>query len=436
MSNQEERDRLLQTDWREKVIPELGADSWIKVYAFSNSNFPEPYSIYCGLLPNDNVEDALTTNEWDLHVGRTGPARIESFGKGSEPNQLIYDRFGLGDHNTEPLVHLRTFHQLKPKSLEIAEEFRFFHNLFHERGSDSYVKIDDAGNDIEVVRTIGEAVQIRRKELREFLAIKNMSLALYFEKKYFSIHLLEDLGIEEIDDVVRLPDATYHYWVRDYQWASVREYSAWSGVCGKKIVHFMAPTNSDALPWSDDGEDEHELFIIGVDSNDKPIRCSPKGIRYEQEIEVVDSLGNSVKAWYLTPIFFERVVLNKYYSEPSKYNVEDGHVWCGGLWALRMDNNLDDYVIVFLGDLANELPVKEQSHWKHHNVPPQGGLSRTGYRRNILAEWAEAEDSALRFRVAYSRYFKMLAQEDGMGSLQATSRGRLTSLEHVAPPIN
>jgi hypothetical protein len=37
---------------------------------------------------------------------------------------------------------------------------------------------------------------------------------------------------------------------------------------------------------------------------------------------------------------------------------------------LRADVNNDDYVAVFLGDLA-DLPIKEQLYWKSFNIPPR-----------------------------------------------------------------
>lgn len=64
------------------------------------------------------------------------------------------------------------------------------------------------------------------------------------------------------------------------------------------------------------------------------------------------------------------MVLKKYYEDPEKYNVTDGYLSCGGLWGLRMDNDLISTVMVFLGDLGQTLSAKEQKHWKTFNIPP------------------------------------------------------------------
>lgn len=60
---------------------------------------------------------------------------------------------------------------------EICEEFRLFHRLYHDRKSDQYLKIDDDGNEDLVAVVEPDHVQIRLKELRQFLAIvENQSL--------------------------------------------------------------------------------------------------------------------------------------------------------------------------------------------------------------------------------------------------------------------
>ena len=96
-------------------------------------------------------------------------------------------------------------------------------------------------------------------------------------------------------------------------------------------------------------------------------------------------------------------MLEKYYSEPSKYSVEDGHIWCEGLWGIRLDNSQSEYVIVLLGDLGRDLPEKEQAHWKHYNVAPDGPVSDTALKRWYLGEFADPEDSALVFQQSFQQ---------------------------------
>lgn len=54
-----------------------------------------------------------------------------------------------------------------------------------------------------------------------------------------------------------------------------------------------------------------------------------------------------------------------------------------------MDNDHEDKVIVFLGDLGRDLPRSEQRYWRSFNIRPEGGLSKTCLNRSFLAEFAD-----------------------------------------------
>ena len=49
---------------------------------------------------------------------------------------------------------------------------------------------------------------------------------------------------------------------------------------------------------------------------------------------------------------------------------------------MKIDNHHDDKVVVWLRELCF-LPYKEQLHWQSHNIPPEGHLSETYFKRNI-----------------------------------------------------
>ncbi|MBV8736237.1 MAG: hypothetical protein JO007_03080 [Alphaproteobacteria bacterium] len=108
------------------------------------------------------------------------------------------------------------------------------------------------------------------------------------------------------------------------------------------------------------------------------------------EKELADYFGKNPGApHYLTPVWFTREVLRKYYDHPDKYTVEDAYLRCGSLWGLRMDNDLPDHVVVYLGDLGH-LAFQEQLYWKSFNIRPASDrTSETHYRRSFLAEFAD-----------------------------------------------
>ena len=166
----------------------------------------------------------------------------------------------------------------------------------------------------------------------------------------------------------------------------------------KKIIRGFPPEKSGLYPFEQAARKQYEEFIICVDEDDRHVYYT------SDPDKLANHFGANLDApQYVTPVFFERKVLQKYYNEPSKYVVDDGHLFCGNTWSLRMDNSHDSYVIAFLGDLGRDLPSKEQAHWKLHNVPPDGHVSDTYIKRSFLGEFTEPEDRAILFTDAYER---------------------------------
>jgi hypothetical protein len=54
-----------------------------------------------------------------------------------------------------------------------------------------------------------------------------------------------------------------------------------------------------------------------------------------------------------------------------------------------------------LGDLGRDLTYKEQLHWRAHNIPPEGGVSETYYKNQILAQFADSDRPEHLFRQRY-----------------------------------
>lgn len=141
---------------------------------------------------------------------------------------------------------------------------------------------------------------------------------------------------------------------------------------------------------------EYEAFIIDLDGDGNQVRhtCDPDHLS--------NSFGKNRDAPnYLTPVFFTRDVLNKYYANPNRYRVEDSYLGAGSSWGLRMDNALRDHVAVFLGDLGSDLPHREQQYWRAYNIVPAGQMSETAIRRSFLGEWADSGRIEDRFIAAY-----------------------------------
>lgn len=395
------------TDHAQHVETTLGTETWVTVYEYTTADL-ETVSHFCALTTAADVEEALQNPSWDLRIGSGGPGFV-FFGDG----EWEYLPTGEDERPIEAFIHCRDFHGIRPNYMEVSEQFRLLFNLFEDKRTGNLIAFDDNADEIEVVRTSPKKIQVLGKYLRDYLAARNMVMLLFFEFDRWNAKALEELGAEEARGEKQTEDLQYSWWVSSDH--SIEGKKTYARLMGKKVISGTPEYKPSLLCGRED--QEYEDFIIGVDTAGKKVMFT------SDEEQLANYFGKNFGApHYLTPVFFRKSVLNKYYNDP-KYSIEDGHLFCGGFWSLRLDNNHTDYVIVFLGDLGH-LANAEQLYWKSFNVAPDGGLSRVAFRRGMLGEWADAEEPALTFKSSYSRFreawnksqgwdlFKSLAPED------------------------
>lgn len=405
MATQNELDHLLQTDWREQVIPNLGSNHWLIAYLYTDHDELNWKKIHLGLIPNAEADAAIESHDWLFDQFDFEPCVRVNLRYQSGTPAFQYSRFGFAPNNMEPLIMERYTGNPETRSIELAEEFRMFHNLYVDKSGAQFRMTDDSGNEVTVVKWSQHFVQVRRQELREFAAAKNMSMIFHYIQYTGVYSSLSDLSISDSLSVEKDTEFTYLFQVDDWRGRGNSSYQSSSYLKGKaikrmshsqiqRIAKRFLPTNTD--------DRDHEKFIIGVDNNDNHIMCSPTGISHSTSKSIQDSAGNTITVSYATPVFFKPSVIEKYKRQSSRYTLGDGFVQCGGFWSLRADTNRGDYVIALIGDLKS-LPSSEQSYWKSFNVEPDGSVSRTWYQRNVKAQFTDPEDSSLRFKDAYER---------------------------------
>ena len=322
--------------------------------------------VFSSLVPLKRKDEVLSTFSSDY----SWPGRIGELG--------FYSAYG----EVEPIILPRGFYGVKPGYQEICEEFRLFHNLYYDKISDCYFKIDEAGSETKVATADAGKVEVRLKEIREFLAHKEMYLCLQLDSTESSDNALEELGVSE---EVRSGGKGLLRWRLGYG-SFVNTFSSLRG------IRLIAPFPQKPLMMFSE-QIEYAEFIIGIDNAGNEIKhtCNP---------ESIDKGDGSLA--YLTPVVFNRSVLDKYIDQPSKYSVDGHGVGCAGLWYLRMDNDRDDdKVIVWLGDLSHLPTYEEQLHWRAHNIASDARLSDTAFKTQILAEWSELNRTEHVFQKAY-----------------------------------
>lgn len=402
------RARIMQVE-RRRSIDTLFEEPWVVLYRYRGEE-----AWYSALLTSDRVPEALDDSGWDICWSSWRPSVARSL-NGEIPT-LKYMRFP--EEGVEPIVLLR-HPDAKPLLIEVAEELRLFLDLFPDPEGNLY-RLTETGHEEIVICIDKDEVRILNAPLRQYICARQMHLAIYFDHHAFFPEYKAN-PLPESDRFVEVKQA-------DRRWffgASDGSGSVVSRICGKRL---LAPE-----PLLDRRQPQGATidleFIIGCDAVGHPIfhSCNPDDLNnYFQK--------NPGMPQYLTPVHFRRDVLNHYLHDPRRYSVEDGLLRCGSHWSLQIDNDHSDRVIVFLGDLGRDLPAAERYHWRAHNIPPEGTLSKTAWARSFAARPADAQLPEIRFKVAYERLKEAWTAAHGWPLFRPLAPGDSHLLKRVHVP--
>jgi len=338
--------------------------------------------VYIGLVRGDIADKCLDDASWTVSKGDGLTGFTMRWENGEKRTEYSYDPVS---GKSWPLVIHRIFHGLEEDQCDLLEEFRLFHNLWHDRRSDSYSKILNDGTKQKVVfRDQSGAMLVDTAAIRKFCAARDLKILLQVD----SVESFDVLQVEKSEEIAESGLYARRHITND----SISGKPAFGRLWGKRLINALPIEKCGVWPYED--EKTYETFIIGTrnDGSDTVFTSDPD--------ELADYFGkNSGKPHYLTPVHFRKEVLTKYFEKPSLYAVEDGYLRCGSMWSLRMDNDHDEKVVVFLGDLGRDLPETEQRYWRSFNMRPDGGLSETCFKRSFLAQFADPSnpDLAIKF---------------------------------------
>jgi hypothetical protein len=369
---------ILQEDVIRDYIPSIGMQQWQVIYQ-STEPSPDTFTVFSALVPRARLSVALSHESWDLSIGDELPGLNQS-GKAKK-------------NDIRPLVIFRHFHDAWSSYLEICEEFRHFHDLAEDRERGTFLAFDESGYPIEVIRLQPKRAEISLSYLLQFLTATHLHLALFFDVRRFSLIALED--IPEAERQLQYTDDRSCY-LRHVGLSFNPSFRTFSRVVGKVVIAAPPVEKRRKRPFRERKSDPEISFVIGV---------NPDGTLREFT-SYADKLSNYFGAnpdapHYLTPVYFRKQVLSKYYADPDRYSISDGELACLDLWSLSIDNDHSTHVNAFLGDLGKALPYHERLHWKQFNVPPEGDISDTNFRRSFLGEFAPPEAADLVFRSEY-----------------------------------
>ncbi len=402
-------------------IDELGCGDWTILYEYHDAT-ESTRCTYSALLSSAQVANALNQNGWGLSIGHGVPGFSTRYDDGVEVT--TYDRFGMS--GVEPILYVRDFHGIKPRQFDLSEEFRLFHNLYHDRRNDRYIHVDDRGNEVVAAEVTPARVRVLTRLLRQYMAARQLALALLFDHR---AKAGVDVGVAKStipSTKVATADRCYSLHVGEI------DNRPFSRLIGKKIIMPPPVTQSGVWPYQSERTEKHAEFIIDAAEDGSPIMhsCDP------------DALANYFGAnedapHYLTPVWFTRTVLARYYDDPNKFSVKDGYLRCGSLWGIQIDNNLPDHVVVYLGDLGRDLEYQEQLYWKTFNVTPGGRQpSETNFRRSFLAQFADPSAPDLMFKQIYTQLIEAWTETFGWPIFRPLHEGDAHIVKQLRVPIS
>ncbi len=398
-----DRERLSQENMMDTLQRRLKLTDMVTVFQVTDEeSFQERDHFVCSaLLPSchmENVEEVLALSGY-LHRNEAGlPSSVSQYEEKTKEKCPKYLRYG-NEHGVEPLVLRRHFSGLHKDYIEMSEEFRHFHNLYYDRKNARYIKINHQGNGevVAIIERNPEQVKIRMKEIRQFLAVKDMHLAVQFIYREFSALTLAKLRLKED---TRNSREELFWW--EFSYANLPPIltgkRAFSTLAGVRLISPLPKERSGFPEFSPRQKKKYAKFIIDVGENGDEIEytCNPN--------ELADHFGKNPDAPnYLTAVTFRREVLGKYYSKSSVYQVAYGRIEYGGLWAIPFDDHHEETVNVWLGDLGRSLPYEEQLYWRSYNVASDQGVSDPFSTHQLLAKRIESRNPEHLFGQKYSK---------------------------------
>ena len=415
----------LQEDFRDWVINGLENDIWLPLYIPGKQETQpgtEDKFIYSFLIKNDDIDQELSTSGFNQYEGYPAMEQINW----GDKNNIEYKYYRFGQEAEEPIIFRRNF-LTRPGYIEISQEFVHFFKLFHDNKNDNYLlEAGDASEEV-VIKNTTEGWFVRSLRLKQYLAFTDKALVVGIVNQRFFNQIIE--GVKKATNSNPLLISTERLWNLELWYQSSHGNSKYfSELFGKRIIQGIPIENTGIYPY--EKPEEYETYIIKISDDGSFIEhtCDPASL--------ANNFGkNPDSPHYLTPVYFSKDVLSKYYQQPEKHQVNDGDIRIGQ-YILRADTNHPDFVMVYLGDLGRDIPLSEQKYWKSKNISPEVGMSKVYYERSILGKWADPDAPEFIFKNTYTMLLSNWKPVFGWDLLKELNKEDKYRLQTIRVPLS
>jgi len=361
----------------------------IPVYGHT-SQFGTDAFFQCIIAPIDFAQEDMKSDNTNRWPSTLSPGFVQ-YGYGDEA-ETMYSRYA-NDDGIEPFVISREYEGFGiDAQIEIVEEFRLINNLYFDLAKNEY---RDLEADIVVVKiTNTDFVSVDKRYLKRYLSVKSSAMLVQIDSRYLSPNPERQKScFEPVHKSDSFGD-TFYTLTTGIQSLGQSKFSL---LYSKTLISGVQIKDCGYWPYNST-QRQYEEFILGLDDDSK--ECV-----FTSNPELLKNYfgANPDAPMYLTPIFFHREVLKKYYDNPVRYSIVDGALKCGTKWILHIDNQHDDYVSAYLGDLGRDLPdYQEQQHWRKYNIAVDGRLSDSKLNRDFYSLPAEPDSPVFIFQNEYN----------------------------------
>jgi len=392
----------LDNDKREQIRDRLKQERMIES-AFTNGD--GPWTIVCDDWRFDNDDNGgrymafaqpqmrnkiLSHGGWDYSKGDGFPGFVTN---GEETKYAKGDKLP----EFEPLVIYQHYYGVVPDELHISEEFRLLMNLWQDPKSGDYFEIKDDGSKDPAIRFQDKRIEVRTPLLKRYMAARQLDTVLFIDTR---------VSVEYAGNIADFSDLEFEgqignelmYLSRSVGRLPLSDARVGSLVFAKRILPAPPQETCGIWPWDEDDPADYPEFIIREDEYGKPVKytCDPD--------RLANYFGKNPDApHYLTPVFFKREVLQRYYDDSESYTVSDGHLSCSHMWGVEIDNEFFNIISVFLGDIGRYIPSEHWTHWLAYNVPPTQKMSEVAISRAFLNQPTNSKNPEHCFKLAYNQ---------------------------------
>lgn len=358
-------------------------DGWITVYESSGEHFDSAL-IYACLVEQTHVKEFMETSNWGIRPGSEGKPSV--FGSTCD-GKSVSEYKPFGEEHLEPVIFCKFFSHNKERYVDISEDFVNYFQLYEQLDNKQhrdYYFTDEMGELEHIIEVRATSVRIKWKFMLEFISIRRICLSIGFDFMNTQAGNIDDIAPYICDDNIVDQTKNYrhliHFLPDDPGNCNVQ-----SWIRGKVIILYDPEITKSHFEWLYDKK--YESFITGYDDRGELAYTSCED-------------DHSIKLTY-----FKKEVLDKYYNDAEKYEVDSFEISCD-YFSLKIDNNVLDYVPVFVHYLKS-LPHKEQLYWKHYNIEAKEVMAMSPRYYDVMIEgnWTTKPSTPdFYFKEAYKKF--------------------------------